>query len=205
MRPEDNDTSVTGWMVSALAVARDAGIEVDPFAFDGALAWLDRVSEPEYGRVGYTARGNGPARQQALMDAFHADQSESLTAEGVHVRLRCGQAKDHEMVRKGMALVGKCPPVWDLKAGCIDLYYWYFGTLVSAEAADDAAWTRWRASLESALLPVQRGEKSGCARGSWDPLDPWVYDGGRVYSTSMATLALLVADRRDSAPGGRPK
>jgi hypothetical protein len=32
--------------------------------------------------------------------------------------------------------------------------------------------------------------KDGCARGSFDPVDVWSPDGGRVYSTAMIALAL---------------
>ena len=53
--------------------------------FQGMKAWLDKATEPEYGRVGYTSRGTGPARPQELMEQFPAavvslsDQIETAT------------------------------------------------------------------------------------------------------------------------------
>jgi hypothetical protein len=43
----------------------------------------------------------------------------------------------------------------------------------------------WRAALEAALL------KHHAEDGSWDPVGVWGRTGGRVFSTSMAVLALL--------------
>ncbi|MCK6461949.1 MAG: hypothetical protein L6Q95_18870, partial [Planctomycetes bacterium] len=51
-------------------------------------------------------------------------------------------------------------------------------------------WTRWRAALEAALLRSQHAPGAGARTGSWDPIDPWGEDGGRVYSTALMALAL---------------
>ena len=48
----DADTSVTGWAVLALTSARDAGLAVDSSALEGALSWIDEVTDPASGRVG---------------------------------------------------------------------------------------------------------------------------------------------------------
>ncbi|MCK6481092.1 MAG: terpene cyclase/mutase family protein, partial [Planctomycetes bacterium] len=201
VRPQDNDTSVTSWMVMALRSAKAAGLSVDDAAFEGAIAWFDKVTEPEYGRAGYTARGNGPARPQELMDAFPSDRSESMTAAAVIARLHCGQKPDNEWIRKGIDLVGKTLPAWSDDGG-IDFYYWYFGTLASFQVGGDA-WTKWNGAVEAALLPHQRGEGDGCARGSFDPVDPWSPEGGRVYSTAVNALTLEVCARYAAAFGGK--
>ena len=202
VRPQDNDTAVTGWMVMALRSAKTAGLEVDDQAFQGAIAWLDKVTEPGYGRVGYTARGNGPARPQELMDRFPADRSESLTAEGILARVLCGQGPENEWVQKGADLCLRCPPRWDAEAGTIDFYYWYFGTLAQFQVGGDR-WKQWSEALGQALPPWQRGEDSGCARGSFDPVDPWGVDGGRVYATAINACTLEVRLRYGKAFGGK--
>jgi len=189
VKPQDNDTSVTGWMVLALRAGVGAGLTVDDGAFRGAVAWLDKVTEPEYGRVGYTARGNGPARPQERMDRFPVDRSESLTAVGILARVLCGAPKDDESLRKGVALCRRCLPAWDESSGSIDMYYWYFGTMAMLQVRGDDR-TAWNGSLQGALLPHQRGPADGCANGSWDPVDPWGAEGGRIYSTAIATMAL---------------
>ena len=58
----------------------------------------------------------------------------------------------------------------------------------------------WSAALRQALLPNQRAD--GDLFGSWDPVDPWSYAGGRVYATALATLA-LESDYREPT-GCRP-
>jgi hypothetical protein len=186
VRPQDNDTSVTGWMVMALKSAKGSGLDVDPASFEGAKAWLDKVTEPEYGRAGYTARGNGPARPQELMDKFPADKSESLTAVAVLTRVFCGADKDDEFVKKGADLCLNTPPVWT-----IDFYYWYYGTLAIFQVGGDY-WKKWNESMKKAIIDSQRMDKSDDRYGSWDALDPWAQDGGRVYSTAVNVMCLEV-------------
>ena len=188
VRPQDNDTSVTGWMVLALRSGKNAGLAVDEQAFLGARAWLDKVTEPEYGRAGYTARGNGPSRYVEVIDAFPVHRSESLTAEAVATRFFCGQDGSEPLVRKGLELIGRSLPRWDRSEGTIDFVYWYWGTLATKQAGGDAR-TKWFEALGEALRPHQRGAESGCARGSWDPVDAWGRDGGRVYATAINAMA----------------
>jgi hypothetical protein len=191
VRPQDNDTSVTGWMVMALKSGIMAGLDVDPECLDGAKAWMDKVTEPEYGRTGYTVRGNGPSRAQELMDRFPADKSESLTAVGVLTRILCGAKPTDDLVAKGVDLCGKCLPAWDEAAGTCDFYYWYYGTLAMWQVGGQP-WKRWEAAMKPSLVSHQRLEAGDCRHGSWDPVDPWGPDGGRVYSTAINTLSLEV-------------
>jgi hypothetical protein len=46
----------------------------------------------------------------------------------------------------------------------------------------------WFRALDAALLALQC--RDGPAAGSWDPIDAWGEDGGRVYATAMNVLAL---------------
>ena len=202
VRPQDNDTSVTGWMVMALKSAVQAGIEIDPDSLDGARAWLDKVTEPEYGRAGYTARGNGPARPQELMDRFPSDRSESMTAVAVLSRIFCGAKPADEMVRKGADLCLRSPPVWDEAAGTVDYYYWYYGTLAMFQVGG-VHWQRWNEAMKGAILAHQRMDPTDDRYGSWDPVDPWGADGGRVYATAINTLSLEVYYRYDRVFGVR--
>jgi len=188
VRPQDNDTSITGWMVLALKSARSAGLEVPDEAFRGAVAWLDRVTDPETGRAGYTARGNGPCRPVEKMDAFPSNASESLTAIAVLSRIFCGAPAGDPMVRKGADVCLAVLPRHDENAGTVDFTYWHFGTLAMFQVGGDA-WAAWQEPMKSALAGSQRKEE-GHARGSWDPKDPWAGEGGRVYSTALAVLCL---------------
>ena len=47
--------------------------------------------------------------------------------------------------------------------------------------------------MKKAVLESQR--KDGDAKGSWDPVGPWGYSGGRVYSTALMTMCLEIVYR----------
>ena len=51
---------------------------------------------------------------------------------------------------------------------------------------DDA--DTWRKQMVAAVSKGQH--KDGEFAGSWDPVGPWGEQGGRVYATAMAVLAL---------------
>ena len=190
VRPQDNDTSVSGWMIMALKSAQAAGLRVDSAGFDGLNAWLEKVTEPEYGRVGYTSRGTGPARPQDLMDKFPADKSESLTAVGILSRIFIGEdPRKSEIIQKGSDLCLKALPVWDPESGAVDMYYWYYATLALFQVGGDT-WKTWNVAIKDAIIDHQL--KDGDVKGSWDPIGPWGRDGGRVYSTALMVMCMEV-------------
>ncbi len=190
VRPGDNDTSVTGWMIMALKSAKAAGLRVDQAAFDGTKAWIEKATEPEYGRVGYTSRGTGPARPQNLMDKFPSDKSESLTAVGILARIFIGEdPRKSEIIQKGTDLCLKALPVWDEQSGSIDMYYWYYATLALFQVGGDP-WKQWNTAMKSEIIDHQ--QKDGDEKGSWDPVGPWGPEGGRVYSTAVLVMCMEV-------------
>ena len=191
----DNDTSVTGLMVMVLRSAMLAGLEVEDVAFRDARNWIDKMTEPEFGRTGYQQRGGPPARTNEAMTRFPSDRSEALTAVGLSARLFAGEkAGTSEMIGKGAALLAARPPVWDEASGSIDLYYWYWGTLAMSQVGG-SGWEQWRAHLVKALPSHQRRDTDRDARGSWDAIDAWSTEGGRVYATAMACLSSEIASR----------
>ncbi len=183
VRPQDNDTSVSGWMTLALFTARVAGLRVDDAGFDGMRAWLAKVTDPESGRAGYLRRGDTAA-----------PRSEALTALGVVCRLLTGEdPRESPDLARGTRLVLRCPPVWDPGAGAVDMCYWFFGALAVRQAGGDGA-EAWLDALRRAIVDHQRRDPVSF-KGSFDPVDPHGPVGGRVYSTSMTTLALLAPCR----------
>ena len=209
VRPGDNDTSVTGWMMMALksaklinasSVARghDPLLTLDEESFDGIRTWIDKMTDPDTGRVGYMQRGSSPARPQDMIDRFPSDRSESMTAAGVLARVFIGEdPRRSEMVRKGAELCRRLPPTWEESQGSIDMYYWYYGTLAMYQVGG-GAWKDWNAAMKSAIVDHQRRDTTYCLfKGSWDPIGPWGGDGGRVYSTALMAMCLQVYYRYD--------
>jgi hypothetical protein len=201
VRPGDNDTSVTSWMTMALKSAmvineaaiargRPAPLTLDESAFDGVKAWLDKVTDPDYGRVGYIQRGSGPARPADLIDRFPAAKSEAMTASGILMRILMGEDPGRSRaIQLGADLLAKLPPVWNPSDGSIDMYYWYYGTLAMFQV-DGEGWKQWNHAIKDAIVDHQRTD--GDERGSWDPVGPWGREGGRVYSTALNTMCMEV-------------
>jgi len=206
------DTSVTGWMCWALATARAAGIDVDKRAFDDAVAWIDKKTEPEFGRTGYRQIGGPPSRIEGADFKFPGDKVESTTSIAVAVRLFAGRRpKDDQNIGKGIELILKKVPKWDVEAGTLDFYYWFWGAtalrqLAGANWKTDlwgakqgaTVWKTWSTAMNAALLASQRAETDRDERGSWDAVDAWSSVGGRVYATAMCCMTLESYWRMDS-------
>ncbi len=202
VKPGDNDTSVTSWMATVIQSAelvnradakagRPASLVFDGDTGEGITSWLDKVTDPDYGRLGYQIRGRGPWRSEEIQDRFPPERSESMTAVGVFLRMLLGQAKRRQgEIKKGAVLCSGLLPTWNPHDGSIDMYYWFYGTLAMRQIGG-AEWNRWDEALRGAVVQTQREDGDYCAyRGSWDPIDPWGRDGGRVYSTAILALCL---------------
>ncbi len=213
VRPGDNDTSVTTWMVmclrsasvvnrAAIVKGEEAPLPVDPQAFVGAKTWLDKVTDPDYGRVGYVMRGTGSARPQELVDRFPGEKSEAMTAAGILCRVFMGEdPRKSDVIKKGAQLCAKLPPVWNPADGSIDMYYWYYGTLAMYQVGGKH-WQRWSQAVRTQILANQRLDTQACGyKGSWDPVGPWGLDGGRVYSTALLCMIAQVESRYDRVFG----
>jgi hypothetical protein len=213
VKPGENDTSVTGWMMMALKSAKlinqaevkagkSAPLLIDEDAFDGIRSWVDKMTDPDYGRVGYIQRGTGPARPADLVDKFPAEKSESMTGVGMLARIFLGEdPKKSDVIKKGADLCAKLAPSWNPNDGSIDMYYWYYATLAMFQVGGEP-WKKWNEAMKVAIVDSQRMDTDYCMyKGSWDNIDPWGPDGGRVYSTATMALCLLVYYRYDKVFG----
>lgn len=198
----ENDTSVTGWMVFALKSAEEGGLRIDPDAYNGALSWFDEATDPSTGRVGYTETGTLSSRQERVNDHFSPEKAEALTAVGLLCRFFLGQDPDDEPIMvKHADLLRNSLPEWDPDGFGCDMYAWYYGTYAMWQMGGKRHWEAWESAMRPAVLDSQR--KGGSAHGSWDPVGPWGYAGGRVYSTSLMVLCLEVYYRYGKVLGGR--
>jgi hypothetical protein len=185
-QPGDSDTSCTAWAVLALKSARLSGLDVPKNAFDGADAFLDKMTDKETFKVSYAVPGTGDARRKGNEKFMTL---EAMTAAAVLSRLFMGTSPKDPKVALGGARLGKCLPIWDVSKGTIDMYYWYYGTLAAFQIGGKL-WKTWNPALKNALVPTQR--RMGCENGSWDPVGAWGAAGGRVYATAINVLTLEV-------------
>ena len=196
----DNDTSITGWMVFALTSAKDAGLKVDEAALEGSLAWIDEVTDPASGRVGYDAFGSLSSRTN-VNAYFPRERGEAMTAVGLLSRIFLGQTpKQDDILKKHADLLLRTLPEWDSEGHSTDMYYWYYGTYAMFQLGG-SHWRAWERALKPAILENQRTD--GDEKGSWDPVGPWGYVGGRIYSTALLTLSIEVYYRYTQVLGAR--
>jgi len=192
-RGGENDTSVTSWCVMTLKAAKFAGFKVSNAAFEGARQWIDKATDPEFGRVGYNMPGGSPARLEGMQDRFPPEKSQAMTAAGIWTRVMLGEdPRKSAMIRKGAGLCADVLPSWNPKDGSIDMYYWFMGTGAAYEIGGSFA-VKWNRALHAALVQTQHVE--GSRDGSWDPAGAWGPTGGRVYATAINTLSLLQSIR----------
>ena len=192
----DNDTAVTGSILLALVAAKDAGLEVDEAAFEGGLSWIDEVTDLTTGRIGYDSIGAHSARTPAN-EHYPSEKGEAMTAEGLLCRIFLGQDPgDHPVMEKHADLLRRTLPVWDPEGFGCDMVYWHYGTYAMFQMGG-RHWKAWNVAMKKAVLESQR--KDGDEKGSWDPVGPWGYSGGRVYATASMALCLEVYFRYSHA------
>ncbi len=190
-RDNDNDTSVTGWCIMAYESGEFFGLTINKEALKYSATWLDQVSDPS-GLHGYTKQGEPSSRKGGDHSArFPPDKGAAMTAVALFCRYFMNQDPKEKPVMKAAAdLILTKPPIWDVKAGTIDHYYWYYATYALFQAGGKH-WDEWRKRLDSAVLKNQHRDKAKKNLwGSWDPTCCWGEDGGRVYSTATLTLTL---------------
>jgi hypothetical protein len=184
-RAGNNDTSITGWMVTALYACREAGFTVPDDAFKGALAWFDRVTEKTF-RTGYIKpgdEGQKPAKMKIKYEKF-----ETMTAIAVHSRMLCGEKRIGENVVKGSKIIIEKMPHYNKPEFTRISYYHWFHASNALFQAGGANWKAWSRQLISALVPNQ--VKDGKDAGSWEPVGMWCGFGGRTYATAINALSL---------------
>jgi hypothetical protein len=184
----ENDTSITGWMVVALISAEHAGLTIDPAAIEGGLLWIDQVTDRETGRCGYDVPGSVSARIANVNSDYPPERGEAMTGVALLLRLLAGQSPGDEVLVQHARLVLERPPKWEPELRGCDMYYWYYGSLALFQMPEKEYWRPWWTAMTETALESQRVD--GHADGSWDPVGPWGYAGGRIYSTAIMALCL---------------
>jgi hypothetical protein len=189
--PPKSDTSVTFFMVAALAELRRAGIEVDEDAMRGGLEWVKKMTSRRDFTTGYTKAGEGSARPEDLIERFPRQATEALTAASCLVRYWCGEGGTRTTGWQ-LRRVEQRPP----SEKTPDLYYWYAGAeaLVAIRGKAPPLWYR-----DLLVCAVKRQVLTGAVAVE----DPWTSEGGEIYSTAMTALA--VASAFEGPPERRTK
>jgi hypothetical protein len=197
----DSDLSVSGWCMMALKTAEEAGLLTVPQkVWDGMKAHLDDVTDLAYGGVGYRERGNVAilSTEKVKWDTGELYTPPSLTAIGVMCRIFMGQSRKDAIVSNSAQMLVEDAhlPKWAPDSyGKVDYYYWFYGTYALNQfdgGRKGSCWPKWEKEMLPVIIKSQKTKKDGCANGSWDPIDRWSSEGGRVYSTAISVLTLEV-------------
>jgi hypothetical protein len=191
-QPGDNDSSATGWAVHALHSAERAGFKVPESAWQGAIAWIDEATEKSYQRVGYTDRRIGKVVIPGVSEHF-ADHP-TLTSMGAASRMFIARKGVGPEVRAGAEHLIADLPEWDARGLKVDMYYWFHAStaMFQFDGPSGPFWKKWNERMKAVLLEKQNRTKGDCRHGSWEPVDRWSSEGGRVYTTAMGALTLEV-------------
>jgi hypothetical protein len=197
-RCNDNDTSVTGWAVMALKSAEISGLQAPGSGYEGAKAWLNQVTGANH-RVGYNAKDTGQVVVEGRNEHF-ADH-DALAAIAVMSRIFMSKNRGDPALKGGVDLLLKDLPVWT--GPKIDFYYWYYASLAlfQFDGPSGPSWKAWNENMKNALVANQKRAADGCQNGSWDPIDRWGFEGGRVYATAINALTLEVYYRYENVFG----
>ena len=171
VRPGDSDTSVTGWQYMALHSARMAGIEIEEKVFTNARRWFDHAGGGKHGGMyGYT----GPEKNKPAM---------------VATGMFCRQLDLAAPTEPRMAESAELLKMRQINVRNPDYYYVYYGTLALYQH-QGPVWIDWNERMKETLPLLQK--KNGSEKGSWDNSAAHAAAGGRVISTTLATLSLEV-------------
>jgi len=185
VRDGENDTSVTTWAGAALlaCAAPEVGVSIDPKVWDGIRRSLAQSTNDWTQETFYRRSGSSPSE-----DRF--EKNEGLTAMALWLRLGMGADRRSPEIRGAARRLGWCLPVWNESGASVDFASWFSGTRALAVYGDSELWDAWSTAARRILVSHQRKYADGCGCGSWDPVDRWGGEGGRVYATALNALTL---------------
>jgi hypothetical protein len=166
---QPGDTSAVGWQLMALKSGHMAFLQVNPLTIKKAVEFLNRVQQDEGSMYGYTDPGG----------------AYGTSAVGLLCRMYLGWKKDNPALQRGVIRLAK-------KGPSTDLYYNYYATQILHHMEGDV-WVAWNTKMRDMLVKSQ--QTKGHAAGSWfEEFDKGhgPEQGGRLYTTSMATMILEV-------------
>ncbi|MFH1264241.1 MAG: hypothetical protein ABIK89_00835, partial [Planctomycetota bacterium] len=162
------DTSVVGWQIMAMKSGHMGYLRIPPITVQKASRFLDSVQANNGAHYGYTDPGSG----------------EATTAVGLLCRMYLGWNKENPALEQGVQWISQKGP------SPSNMYYNYYATQVVRHWEGDV-WKKWNTAMRDQLVNSQA--QKGHETGSWFMPAGHVTDrGGRLYSTSMATMVLEV-------------
>ncbi len=174
------DLATTAQYALALKSARVAGLKVNVAGFQGAMAFLNKITDKQ----GHCRNLPGGAKAAPPM-----------TARGMLSKMFMGVPSTDKAVAGGAKHLLTALPSWGKKGAGVDFNYWHWGTLAAFRTGRQP-WKKWNEALKKALLLNQRkgGVTDGSVKdvaGSWGPpAGPKSKKLGRAGATALGALCL---------------
>jgi prenyltransferase beta subunit len=162
----DSDLSVTAWQVMALRAAKDIGCDVPAEAIDQAVDYVKNCAVK--GNRGFGYQPGNPA-------------SPTLTGTGITCLEVCGAHHTEEALGGARWLLEN-----PLQERSSYFYYGVYYTGVGMFKIGGEYAQKNQQHLINVLLPIQQDD------GGWNPSHGSERNAGRIYSTSLAVLALAI-------------
>jgi hypothetical protein len=175
------NTSITAWQVQSLLLADRLGWQTNRIAVRKAMAWLAG-----------TVNGNGYFGYERAQQ--FPEGPKTLTMMGAYCLLA---ARRLDIPVDPALLARVTRGIGELAGEKPTDYYGAFFYSSALTVADPVAFGDALAAAGSSLVAGQRA--TGDERGTWPADDRWGRAGGRLYSTSMALLALASPQANDPA------
>ena len=201
-RGNKGDLSVSGWVISALVSARNAGVSVPDEVFKKAGTFVLALHSSD-GKYGY--RGKGFKLTMSAVGMFSLQllgqeiMGPIVGGSGFNGGGGGGHENNNALYRD---LIGKSSVILmqhlpeDSQGNGRPFYYWYYGTFAMRILGGNS-WTKWKSSMHNKLLPMQ--VKDGSDNGSWDPRAGAT---GRIVTTAWVVLTMMAPDRPGLDPVG---
>jgi hypothetical protein len=214
-RSADADSSVTGWAIMAIKSAETAGLPIDRSVHDGARRWFEQVTVKAKVSAKITGIPGWDEGRQLTISGYLGpkDAGRLVSVSGMNEHYAYTPSMTAMMMIASALMDGKLPPVaegsvdtllafpparWTLQDKQswrrVDFYYLHHATYALSRVipVEDDRWKSWVAAIREAVVQTQnlRGYEGICAEGSWEPVDRWSCEGGRVYATSICALTL---------------
>ncbi len=162
----DSDLSVTAWQLLALRAAKDIGCDVPSNNIDRAISYIRRLHVKRDGGFGYMV-GHGSTITRA--------------GTGIVALEVCGEHRTEETLSAAKMILAR-----PLSKGEHYFYYGAYYCTVGMFKVGGDEWLQSRESLYRTTLDLQN------PIGYWNPEDGTERQAGKVYSTSLAVLALAI-------------
>lgn len=194
---QEGDVSMFGWQMMSLKSAELAGVAMPGRIGVRMKGFLESTKQGDHGGLfGY--------RRNVVRNGQNTEPvTPTMTAEALFCQQMLGYPRESPASRESVEYLMKNSP----RLSELNFYYWYYGTLAMYQYGG-RPWQDWNESVRDLLVSQQ--VENGPDAGSWDPNDRWGRNGGRLYSTALATLTLEVYYRflplyrmNDESPKGK--